>query len=322
MEDSKTDKGPNSGRAGRGLDQRLVYVMPERSLTGSADDEVNLRDVWDILWGGKWIVIALTTLFLFGAIVYALSATEIYRSEALLAPAEEKSTPTIGGLAALAGVSVGGAGSAEALAVLKSRQFLHSFIEQHNLMPLLFHDRWNAERGEWILGRGEEAPDIRAGVNYFREKILHVRESRETGLVTVGVEWTDPEIAAEWVSNLIRRLNDRLRERALQEAERNVAYLRSEVAKTNTVALQQSIGRLLESEMQKLMLARGNEEFAFNVLDPAVPPTKRSWPKRSLIVGIGTVVGGMLGVFLVFFRHAVRAGFRDSETNTSPASLD
>lgn len=44
---------------------------------------------------------------------------------------------------------------------------------------------------------------------------------------------------------------------------------------TNLVALQQAIGRLLENELQKLVLARGNEEFAFRVIDTAVAPRKK-----------------------------------------------
>jgi uncharacterized protein involved in exopolysaccharide biosynthesis len=103
------------------------------------------------------------------------------------------------------------------------------------------------------------------------------------------------------------RLNERLRERALQEAETNVAFLQTELGQTSVVTLQQSIGRLLESELQKLMLARGNEEFAFRVIDAASPPKERVRPKRALIAVVGTMLGGMLAVFGVFLLHAVRS---------------
>jgi LPS O-antigen subunit length determinant protein (WzzB/FepE family) len=103
------------------------------------------------------------------------------------------------------------------------------------------------------------------------------------------------------------RLNERLRERALREAETNVAFLRAELAQTSVVTLQQSIGRLLESELQKLMLARGNEEFAFRVIDAASPPKQRVRPKRAQIAILGTILGGMLAVFGVFLLHVVRS---------------
>ena len=121
--------------------------------------------------------------------------------------------------------------------------------------------------------------------------------------MTLAVEWTDPDVAAEWASVLVRRLNDRLRERALLEAETNVSYLQSEMGSTNLVTLQESIGRLLETELQKLMLAKGNEEFAFKILDPAVSPKQRVRPKRALTVIVGTLLGGLLGVFAVSGRR-------------------
>ena len=57
---------------------------------------------------------------------------------------------------------------------------------------------------------------------------------------------------------------------------------------------------LLESEKQKAMLANVNEDFALEVIDPAVIPV-RDKPKRKLIVALGGLSGGFLGVFAVFF---------------------
>jgi LPS O-antigen subunit length determinant protein (WzzB/FepE family) len=52
------------------------------------------------------------------------------------------------------------------------------------------------------------------------------------------------------------------------------------------------------------MLAKGNEEFAYRVVDPAEVPKLRDWPRRSLIVVIATMLGGILGLLIVLVRHA------------------
>jgi uncharacterized protein involved in exopolysaccharide biosynthesis len=101
-----------------------------------------------------------------------------------------------------------------------------------------------------------------------------------------------------------------LRERTLKEAEANVVYLQTEMATTNVVTLQQAVGRLVESELQKLMLARGTQEFAFRIIDPAQPPDRRFRPKRVLIVMVGTVVGGLLSLIGVFLGQALRGSAR------------
>jgi uncharacterized protein involved in exopolysaccharide biosynthesis len=66
------------------------------------------------------------------------------------------------------------------------------------------------------------------------------------------------------------------------------------------------MGRVLEGEMQKLMLARGNEQFAFKVIDRATPPKQRDAPKRALIAIVATLAGGFLGLLAVFLRQALR----------------
>ena len=278
---------------------------------GNYDQGISLRQVLEILWSGKAVIIATTILFAIGSVAYALLAKEIFRAEALLVPAEQQSAPMIGGqlggLAALAGVNMTEGSGVEALAVLRSRQFARDFIEQRDLMPVIFEDEWDAENERWLTDDPTEMPDLRDGVKLFHEEILLVSEERGTGLVTLGVEWTDPDVAAEWASVLVRRLNDRLREGALREAETNVAYLESEMTNTTLFNLQESIGRLLESELQKLMLAKGNEEYAFKIVDPPVPPKQRVRPKRALTAVVGTLLGGLLGVFIVLVGHAGRA---------------
>jgi len=116
----------------------------------------------------------------------------------------------------------------------------------------------------------------------------------------------DPELAAAWANLLAARLNDHMRQRALAEAEANVKYLRREFESTSIVTLQQSISGLLENEMQKLMLARGNSEYAFRVIDRAEVPRAPSKPRVTLIVVLATAFGGMLSVLVVLLRDMVK----------------
>jgi uncharacterized protein involved in exopolysaccharide biosynthesis len=310
--DHSDDSAANSRESH--ADRDLVYVERPGFSPAYDDDRISLRELWDKLWQGKLTVIAITAVFAVASVTYALLATEVYRAEVLVAPAEDQSMPMLGGqlggLAALAGVSVGGGSEAEPLAVLNSRDFARQFIEDYALLPVFFEDIWDAGNNAWLVDDPADAPDIRDAIRYFRENVLKVTEERTTGLVTIAVEWTDPAVAAAWADVLVERLNDRLRERALEEAETNVAYLTQEMAKSSLVTMQQSIGQLLQSELQKLMLARGNAEFAFKVIDPAIPPKQRARPKRSMIVIIGTFLGGLVGAFVVLVTQSARPNSR------------
>lgn len=278
--------------------------------SSAATEEISLFELWLILWRSRWTIIGVTAVFALLSIPYALMQQEWYRAAVLLSPAEERTASDFsrqfGGLVSLAGVSVGGQGSTEPLAILASRDFLSKFIESQNLLPVLYSGLWDEEAGSWVID-GTEAPDIRDAVETFQKSVLKISEDPANGLVSLTIRWTDPELAAVWANLLVVELNEHLRQRALAEAQSNVAYLQGELAGTTVVTLQQSIGRLMETEMQKLMLARGNDEFAFRVIDSAQAPKTRFKPRRTLIVVLATFLGGVFSVLLVFGLHAFRA---------------
>jgi uncharacterized protein involved in exopolysaccharide biosynthesis len=264
------------------------------------DDEIDLWQLWETIWSGRWLIVAITSLFAVGGVTYALVAQEWWRAEVVLAPADKKggmsgALSQLSGLASLAGVSVGGGDSNEPLAVLTSKDFTRQFITDMNLMPVLLPGAESTS----------DRPDIRDAVQVF-QSIRTVSDDKKTGLVTLSVRWKDANTAALWANELVHRVNSRLRDKALAEAERNVAFLQKEMGSTSVVSLQQSMGRLLEGEMQKLMLARGNEEFAFKVIDKATAPKFRDAPKRSMIAIVVTLAGGFLGLVAVFLRQAWR----------------
>jgi LPS O-antigen subunit length determinant protein (WzzB/FepE family) len=285
-----------------GEPDRFVYLMPESVWQVETRGGVGLAGAWREIWAAKWKIIAVTLLFSAASLIYALLAEEWFRAEVLLAPPNDRAAAPLGqlsGLASLAGVRIGGGDAVEAVATLKSREFAREFIEDHSLVTVLLADEWDHELERW---RGEDPaawPDVRDAIKYFHEEVLGVRRDPETGLVTMAVEWKDPAQAADWANALVRRVNAKLRERALREAEANVSYLQAELSGNSIITLQQSIGRLLEHEHQKVMLARGNEEFAFRIIDGAETPRKRIRPKRALIVIGSTLVGALLSILAV-----------------------
>ena len=271
------------------------------------DDEIDLLELLALFWRRKWLIVAVTTLFTAGGVAYAMLATQWWRAEVVMTQVDSKqisgSLAQLGGLASLAGINLGGAGggSQNAVAVLKSKDFAREFIEDKDLVPVLMSDRLTAQ----------PPVDIRDAVERFDKDVRAIGEDKKTGLLTLSITWTDPAQATEWANELVRRANERLRAQALQDAQRNIKYLQGEIAATNVTSLQQAIGKVIESEMQKLLLARGNEEYAFKVIDKAVQPKKRDKPKRALVVLGAALGGGLFSLMLVllvnWWRQSVQA---------------
>jgi uncharacterized protein involved in exopolysaccharide biosynthesis len=282
--------------------------MQDRATRGEAD----FFQLWDLLWDAKWFIVCVTTLFTAAGIAYALMATEWWRADTVLVRVESKELPSglaqLGSLASLAGVTLNGGGNDQApVAVLKSREFAAEFIERNNLLPVLFAEKWDAGAERWKGTDPEEQPDIRDGVEYFDRSVRSISEDKKTGLLTLSIMWKDPAAAADWANALVRQVNEKLRQQALDESERNVAYLRKEMAVTDVAPLQQTIGKVLESELQKMLMARGREQFAFRVVDHATQPKKREKPRRTILAAFSLMSGLGVSVFLVLLRQARRS---------------
>jgi uncharacterized protein involved in exopolysaccharide biosynthesis len=279
----------------------------------AADDEVlDLMALSSRIWQGKWLIVAVTAAFTLSSAVLILILTSWYRADVLLAPVRATSGDDLAGklgglagIASLAAMNVGGSTS-EPLAVLESRDLVREFIEQQNLLPVLFSRKWDAKLARWTPTDPQDSPDVRDGVKYFIDKVRTVTDDKKNGLVTLTIEWTDAKTAADWANLFVDRANERIRARALKEAQTHVDFLQHELTTTSVVTLEQSIGRLLDIELQKLMLARENEEFAFRVIDRAEVPKWPVWPKRVLVVALATLFGGVLSIYLVFLRDAIR----------------
>ena len=256
---------------------------------------------------GRWRLVVITALATWVlSVLAALLWPKTYRAETILVPAstEDAGGPLAGlasqfsGLASLAGINLGGESTeAEALALLQSRGFIESFIEDEQLLPVLFADDWDPLKGEWRTKDPDDVPSLWKGYDRFRKRILRVKQNQLTRVVTVSVDWRDPVLASEWANKLIRRLNQAMRQRAIAEARKSLRFLDNELKATNVVALQEAISRLMEVQMRAIMYASVREEYSFSVVDEAKPPDPKDfrWPNRPLLIGGGLFLGCLLG---------------------------
>lgn len=281
------------------------------------DDTIDLGALIGKLWQRRWWIVAAVFVCTTIAAVVAFNTTPIFRTTAVMVPANAERggdmrgpLGQLGGLASLAGLTVGGAGleTEEALAVLRSREFTEKFIRDRNLMPVLFASRWNEKEQRW---RADTTPPTPAqAYKYFHKSIRAVIQDKKTGLVTVQIDWKDGGQGAEWANELVRRLNAEMRVRAITHANASVGYLEKELEVTSAVGTRDSINRLIESQIKQRMLANVTQEYAFRVVDTAMAPDKNDpiRPKKRLLLAGGVLIGGVVGIAIVLV-----AGFVSSQ---------
>lgn len=275
------------------------------------EDEIDLRKLVKTLWRGKVLIIVCTVVSALASLAYALSAPEIYRSQALVQIRDDERrglTSELGSLAALAGVSVGGRNQNRefALTALESRAVIQRMIEEEGLLPILYADQWDSANRRWRVDDPKKIPTPWKAYGVFTAKILRVSVDKKSGIVTVAAEWKDPALAAGWVQKLIVRVNSFVNDATIREAEQNLGFLDQQAKTTSMVELQKTIFAMMEGEIKRLMIARNPETAPLRVIDPPVISERRIRPKRAMICIVGTLAGGLLGVVIVLARSAMR----------------
>jgi uncharacterized protein involved in exopolysaccharide biosynthesis len=283
----------------------------------AGEAEISLIDIWRILGTHKWLVLGITLVAAVLSLAASLLMTPEYRAEVLLAPVNDldegqhSALPfgEIGSIAALAGVKLERKDKKnEAIATLRSRQFTEQFITARKLDRVLFSDLWDQKHERWKSDTAENAPTGSDAFSVFDNDVRRVREDRSTGLVTLSIEWKNPQQAAQWANELVASVNATLRQRAVEASNDAIAYLQEQLTRTSVVDLQQVLHRLVESEMKKIILANINEEYAFRVIDPAVVPDKPFRPRSVAMVVVGAVAGLVFGVIAALLLNGLRAG--------------
>jgi uncharacterized protein involved in exopolysaccharide biosynthesis len=296
----------------------------ERSRDG--EDIPDLRAVLAKLWTRRLWILASAVLFTIVFGIAAFTMTPVYVASTVLVPANADRSglqsalgSTLGQLSGLAaivglGVSSGSAQTQEALAVLRSREFTEAFIRDENLLPELFSERWDAAAGRW-LGEKEEWPTVAQAFHYFHNDIRTVTLNAQTGLVTLAIEWTDPEKCALWANRLVERLNEEVRSRAIANTNASIGFLERELESTAAIETRAAINRLMEVQINQRMLANVTREYAFRVADRALPPDPDDEirPNKPVLLVLGWLFGVMVGAVVSLIVQSRRSR-SDEET--------
>ena len=282
------------------------------------NDDFNLSELVEILWRSKWLIAPLILVGGLSALIAALTLPKKFEAVIIIAPVASTSgggqlgglsslASQFGGIASLAGISVGGdSRKAESLAVLQSEALTEGYIRSNNLLPVLYKRDWDSKKLQWKTENPKKIPTPWKANQYFKKNIRTVKTDTKTGLVMLTITWRDPILAAKWANDLVGITNDFLRSKAIAESERNIEFLRDEAVKTNIVEARQAIYSVLQTELNKVMLARGNAEYAFKILDPAAVPEKPVSPIPDLWCAVGMLGGLFVGIFAALARATFR----------------
>lgn len=294
------------------------------------DDDIDLSEVFNVLWDKIFYVGAITSIFSLVSIIVALMMPNIYQSKATLMAVEQSGMSGMvgkySGMASLAGISLESKSSSkdqEAIARIKSFEFFsNNFLPNIKLENLMAVKKWtqasntltydtsdfNSESRQWVRKAKPPRSKIPTSQEAFEEfiEIMSVSKDKKTLLVTLSVKHKSPFIAQQWVEILIDQIDQVMRDQDRRTATKSIEYLNSIAPTVNYEDIKKALSALQQEQMKRLMMVEANDNYIFKVLDSPIAPELKSQPKRSLIVILGTILGMMLSALGVLVFHYTR----------------
>jgi len=217
--------------------------------------------------------------------------------------------------------------STEIVNLLKSNILRKEVIEKHQLLPILFPKNWDEEKKAWkkpgislnpltLIAKLKPTqpnapkkepgvPDTWDGIRAL-DKLVMINYNLKEDIITVTVNFRDPEMAAAIANYFITELNEHMSSEARRIAIVNKEYLEKQLLQSNDILVQQKIYSLIAEKIETMMMAEVKEGFAFKVLDPPMTPDRKSKPKRAQMVVVAFMVSLFIGVFVVLFREYIK----------------
>ena len=257
-------------------------------------------------------IILITSCFVVLGIAYALLATQIFQATLTMVPnTDEKSlSSNLDNLASQFGVSglIGGGNQNFSMknkevseTILFSQAFIEEFINEKNLMPILFEEKWDKEKNTWNVPK-DSIPPFEEAYRIITADVISLSTDIRTGVMTFKVTWTDKVLVADWANSMINMVNDNIRDRTISESEASIRYLKKELESTQLSELKVVLYNLIEQDIRNISLAKSQGDYAFKILDPARVPNKRIKPHRKQIVLSSSLFGLLISFIIIFLR--------------------
>ncbi len=212
------------------------------------NDEINLVNLFKVIWGGRWFIGLTTMVGSLLVLAYTYTLTPLYKSEISLYPVLSSSKPSglsqLQGLASSFGYDLGGTESNLNIPdVVNSNRIKLAIIyhdwyfnEPADTMSLL--EYWHKDDKPGLLSRifGKKETDQKLqhlkwetdALKKISERIS-VNESKKTGLITISVLSEEPPLSKTIVTYIADALIDYINDVQLKQASENRQFIEERI---------------------------------------------------------------------------------------------
>lgn len=310
-------------------------VQPQRP-----DDEINLMDLLLVIARHNRFIIKLTAVAAILAVIYVLLQPNIYTGKTVILPPQQGSSTAsmllgqLGGLAGIAGGAMGIKAPGDLyVGMLKSRTVADALIQRFKLQGLL--------EGATVITTGKDGfitieysdkdPKLAAAIaNAYVEELdglvraIAAKEAlgrkafyeKQLKEVRAGLDRAELEMKGFQEQNRVFRLGGAS---SLGGGGGMVLGATGEIPKAELefvriardVKYHEMLLGAMAQQVSAATIDAAKDSTGIQVLDKALPPERKSKPKRALIVLLATLAALFIGVIWAFIREAAERSRQD-----------
>jgi uncharacterized protein involved in exopolysaccharide biosynthesis len=312
-------------------EKEFIYVpVPQMDQMGD-DDEIDLLELWNTIWKGKWFIMGFTLLCTLVAVyvtLYVLPVT--YKSDVVLQPTEMSSQSGLSALAANLPISIplGNAGgkNANIVSFLNSRTIKERLIEKYDLLPKLYSEIWDKENHKWIVEGSENKPTMLKAIINLKGR-YQINKDQKTGLITISWIDEDPEFTKSMLQRIVKEVRYYLENEYESDAKREREFVENQLNKTekelefwekqvpsdkltlSKIQRERLASQTVYTELRKQLelskISEVKEIINFKILDHPFVPEEKFEPNRRQICNLTIMLSGFLSIFFLFFQQFI-----------------
>ena len=296
----------------------------------AANDEITFRDLFLMLWRGKWILLATMAATIGLVTLWMKTTVPLYTASMVIAPAGAGGMASglsrYGDLASLVGIDLPPSESVSPFAEFTKRVTSVAVAERlqnkYGLLQTLFQSSWDAKNNRWLppedpvaIAKGRVRgffglpvwipPSVGGLAAYLKGKLV-ISRIPKTAMWRMAFEYKDPELAGKLLLWIHKEADDLIREEAQKRATRQIEYIQEKLATVSITEHRQSLTQLLSAQEQNMMMTQVDLPFAARVIEPPVVSGVPNFPKPFFFLTLSVVVGGVIGLMLVFLVNVLR----------------
>ena len=293
--------------------------------TNNNIDELDLSPILNTINKNKFFILisSITVSIIFFCSSFLIPNK--YHSFVSLQPVQDQTSnipSQIGGLAAFAGINIQEQGNKTdlALKILTSTDFFESLYDEDEfLIDLMATKNFNITTGKtsinsnkydignkrWVRDHKNPKPTVQEAHKLFLKSITYYVD-RNTQFVELSFSHISPFIAQKWLSRIIDKLNETVKQIETKRAEASLEYLMLQISKTNVDVVQEVISNLIQKELSVLTISAGNNSYVFEIIDSPRVAEKKSSPSRIKYLLVGFITSIFFFTFFVLLRSSRR----------------